>query len=116
MESRNASYVVSRVDAEGYEPDIVDGAQVGEFHGLEPGAASANALDVSLWRSDPATYDYLFAADEAFHVVEGVAEIELLDSGERIVVRVGDVAYFTAGTRSRWTITEPFKKFVVIST
>jgi uncharacterized cupin superfamily protein len=115
MESATAKYVVDRVDAEGYEPDIVDGAQVGEFRGLELTGGSANELDVGLWRSDPATYDYLFASDEAFHVVAGAATIELPDTGERIELRVGDIAYFSAGTRSVWTITEPFKKFVVMS-
>jgi uncharacterized cupin superfamily protein len=114
MKSASAEYVVDRVEAEGYEPDMVDGIQVGEFHGLEPKGASANELDVSVWRSDPATYDYLFEKDEAFHVVAGAATIELLDTGERIEVRAGDVAYFLAGTRSVWTITQPFKKFVVM--
>lgn len=115
MDSRNANYVVDRIDADGYEPDIVDGAQVGESHGLEPDGSGANALDVSLWRSGPATYDYPFAADEAFYVAEGAATVELPDTGERIELRAGDVAYFRAGTRSTWTITEPFRKFVVIA-
>jgi uncharacterized protein len=115
MESATAKYVVDRVDAEGYEPDIIDGTQVGEFRGLAPTAASANELDVGVWRSDPATYDYLFENDEAFHVVAGAATVDLPDTGERIELRVGDIAYFRAGTRSVWTITEPFKKFVVMS-
>jgi uncharacterized cupin superfamily protein len=115
MASASAEYVVDRVDAEGYEPDIIDGTQVGEFRELAPKGASANALDVGVWRSDPATYDYLFENDEAFHVVAGVATIELPDTGERIELRAGDIAYFAAGTRSVWTITEPFKKFVVIA-
>ena len=115
MESASAGYVIDHVDAEGYEPDIVDGTQLGEFRGLEPKGASANELDVSVWRSDPATYDYLFEKDEAFHVIAGAATIELPDSGKTIEVRVGDVAYFTAGTRSVWTITQPFKKFVVMT-
>jgi uncharacterized cupin superfamily protein len=114
MESARGEYVVDRVDAEGYEPDMVDGTQVGEFRGLEPKGASANKLDVSVWRSGPATYDYLFEDDEAFHVVAGAATIELPDTGESIEVREGDVAYFSAGTRSVWTITQPFKKFVVM--
>jgi uncharacterized cupin superfamily protein len=114
MESVRGRYVIDRVDAEGFEPDIIDGTQVGESHGLEPEAAAMNQLDVGIWRSDPATYDYLFATDEAFHVIEGAATIELPDTGERIDVKAGDIAYFRAGTRSVWTITEPFKKFVVI--
>jgi uncharacterized cupin superfamily protein len=108
-------YVVDSVGAEGYEPEMIDGVQVGEFHGLDPGQGPAGRLDVSLWRSDPATYDYFFESDEAFHVVEGAATIELPDIGETIEVREGDVAYFKAGTRSVRTITEPFKKFVVLA-
>jgi uncharacterized cupin superfamily protein len=115
MERAKAEYVVDRVDAEAYEPDIIDGSQVGEFHQIEARGTSADKLDACLWRSNPATYDYLFEGDEAFHVVEGAATIELPDSGETIEVRVGDVAYFSAGTRSIWTITEPFKKFTVIA-
>jgi uncharacterized cupin superfamily protein len=115
MTSAKAEYVVDRVDAEGYEPDIIDGSQVGEFHQIEPIKGSAGKLDACLWRSDPATYDYLFGGDEAFHVVEGAATVELLDTGERIELRAGDVAHFRAGTRSVWTITQPFKKFTVIA-
>jgi len=70
---------------------------------------------VCLWRADPATYDYLFENDEAFHVVEGAATVELPDIGERIDLRAGDVGYFRAGTRSIWTITQSFKKFTVIA-
>ena len=113
MQTRAGAYVVDRIDAEGYEPDIIDGTQVGEFHGLGPEGAS---LDACLWRSDPATHDYVFESDEAFHVLEGAATIELLDTGERIEVREGDVGYFVKGTRSVWTITQPFKKFTVIAT
>ena len=115
MATVKATYVVDRVDAEEYEPYIVDGTQVGENHGLAPQGSSANDLDVSLWRSDPATYDYLFEKDEAFHVVAGAATIDLPDTGERIELRTGDVAYFRAGTRSVWTITQPFEKFVVLA-
>jgi uncharacterized cupin superfamily protein len=115
MESAKGEYVVDRVNAESYEPDIINGAQVGEFHQIEPTGGRADKLDASLWRSDPATYDYLFEGDEAFHVVEGAATVELPDTGESVELRTGDVAYFSAGTRSVWKITEPFKKFTVIA-
>jgi uncharacterized protein len=115
MAAKPNPYAIDRVGSRGYEPDIIDGVQVGEFRQIEPDKSEGADLDVSLWRSDPATYDYLFESDEAFSVVEGAATIELPDTGETIEVRVGDVAYFRAGTRSVWTITEPFKKFVVIA-
>jgi hypothetical protein len=37
--------VLDRVDAEGYEPDVIDGVQVGEFHQVEP-VDAADKLDV----------------------------------------------------------------------
>ena len=115
MEKATTGYVVDRAEGEGFEPDIIDGTQVGEFRQIEPAGDGKEKLDASIWRSDPATYDYLFEGDEAFHVLEGAATIELPDSGETVELRAGDVAYFTAGTRSVWTITEPFKKFTVIA-
>jgi hypothetical protein len=54
MEGARAQWAVDRVDAEGYEPDLIDGAQVGEFHQLEP-VGSADKLDVCVWRADPDT-------------------------------------------------------------
>jgi uncharacterized cupin superfamily protein len=42
--------------------------------------------------------------------------IELPETGDTVELNVGDVAYFRAGTKSVWTITEPFKKFVVMPT
>ena len=115
MHSASGDYAIDRVDAEGYEPDIVDGIRVGEFHQIEPAGGSAKTLDACLWRSDPAKYDYLFDGDEAFHVLEGAATVDLPDTDERVELRAGDVAYFSAGTRSVWTITQPFKKFTVIA-
>jgi uncharacterized cupin superfamily protein len=109
------TYAVEAVDVGTYEPDMVDGTQVGECHQIESGGSGASKLDVSLWRSGPATYDYDFEGDEAFHVIEGAATVEIPDTGETIELRPGDVAHFRAGTKSVWTITEPFKKFVVIS-
>src|ERR1700748_269797 len=114
MTNPTAEYVVDQVDLEGYEPEIIDGSQVGESHKPEPSGAAATDLDVSLWRSDPATYDYLFERDEANLVVAGAATVELPETGERIELRAGNVAYFKAGIRSVWTITQPFKKFVVM--
>jgi uncharacterized cupin superfamily protein len=114
MENSGADYAVDQAAAvEDYQPDIVGGAEVGEYRQLEPTSGGA-VLDASLWRSGPATYDYEFAADEAFHVIEGAVSIELPETGETVELKAGDVAYFRAGTRSVWNITEPFKKFVVM--
>jgi hypothetical protein len=41
--------------------------------------------------------------------------IELVETGERVELKAGDIASFPNGTRSVWTFSEPFKKFTVIS-
>ena len=110
MKTTNATYAVDRIDAEDFEPDIIAGAQVGEAHQIEPTGDSPVKLNAALWRSEPATYDYVFEGDEAFHVIEGAATIELPDTGEAIEVKAGDVGYFSAGTKSVWKITETFKE------
>ena len=116
MKNAAAAYAVDQIAAtDDYEPDIVDGTQVGEFRQLEPGADTDGLrLDASIWRSAPASYEYDFPSDEAFHVLEGAVVIELPDAGDTVELKAGDVAYFRAGTRSVWRITEPFKKFVVM--
>lgn len=53
--------------------------------------------------------------DEAGYVIRGTATVELLDSGESIELRPGDLYSFTKGTLMRWTIHEPFEKFVVVA-
>ena len=63
MQGATTTYVVDQVDAGGYEPDMIDGTQVGEFHQIGPAGSSESRLDVSLWRSGPGTYDYFFEGD-----------------------------------------------------
>lgn len=116
MNAGERPYVTDRADSTEYEPMLVDGIQVGEARWLRVEGSQGNAHEACLWRTGaPASYDYLFTGDESFHVLEGSVSIELLDTGERVLLRVGDVASFDAGTRSLWSFTEPFKKFTVIS-
>jgi hypothetical protein len=114
MEAAERPYGLDRIDAEEFEPFVVDGVPTGEIRWLRPGSGPApEALEVGIWRSDPASYDYPFEVDETFHVVEGAVTIDLPDSGETIELKAGDVAYFRRGTRSTWTVTERFRKFVI---
>jgi uncharacterized cupin superfamily protein len=104
-------YALDHRDAERYEPFIVDGVQAGDYRQVSTSAE--NALDAGLWRSEPATVDYVFETDEVFLILEGAVEIDLPDTGETVAMSAGDIGYFDAGTRSVWRISEPFKKFVV---
>jgi uncharacterized cupin superfamily protein len=116
MNAGEPTYVTDRADSTEYEPMLIDGVQVGEARWLRAEGSHGNAHEACLWRTDaPASYEYLFTGDESFHVLEGSVSIELTDTGERVLLRAGDVASFDRGTRSVWTFTEPFKKFTVIS-
>ena len=106
-------YAVDHRDADQYEPEIVDGVQVGEFHQVSTSAE--NALEAGLWRSGPSVEDYVFETEEVFLILEGAVEIDLPDTGETVSMSAGDIGYFDAGTRSVWRISEPFKKFVVLA-
>ncbi|HEY7003431.1 MAG TPA: cupin domain-containing protein [Gaiellaceae bacterium] len=113
MATTQKPYALDHRDAEEYEPDVVDGGQIGEFR--QVGTAAENALEAGLWRSGPSTVDYLFEFDEVFLILEGSVEIDLPDTEETIPMSAGDIGYFDAGTRSVWRFTEPFKKFVVLA-
>jgi uncharacterized cupin superfamily protein len=108
-------HVRDRIDAEPFEPFMVGDEQAGEVRWLRTEGSAGNALAAGLWRSEPATYDYVFPGDETFHVLEGAVTIELPETGETVELGAGDVASFDAGTRSVWRITKPFLKFTVVA-
>ena len=111
-----SGYVVHRAEAIQYQPMLIEGEQVGEAHELRNEGSHGNEHEACLWRTDaPARYEYYFSGDESFYVLEGSVSIELAETGERVELKVGDVASFPRGTRSVWTFSEPFKKFTVIS-
>lgn len=105
-------FVIAPPAETGYEPFIHHDLPVGEFRQVAI-AGGPGVLEAGYWRSEPATYAYAFDTDETFVVLDGAATIEL-DTGETVEVKAGDMAYFAAGTQSTWTITESFRKFVVV--
>lgn len=115
MGTETTEYARSTADAGEWEPFVVEGAAIGEVHWIRTEGAEGATLNVGLWRSDEQTFPYPFDADETMHVLEGELVIDLTDSGERVVLRPGDIASFTRGTMSTWTVTAPFKKLFVIS-
>lgn len=53
--------------------------------------------------------------DEFFVVVAGAARVELLDTGQEILMTVGDVIRLTPGERSRWTVDTTFRKVAFVT-
>lgn len=114
-ETTTTAYVRSDVDATVWEPFIVGDKAVGEVHWIRTEAAEADrVLFVGLWRSEPQTFPYPFAQDETIQVVEGELLVEY-PSGEKLTFLPGDVASFTKGTETTWTVVKSFKKLFVIS-
>ena len=117
--STHPTVAVDSVDATTYEPfDGFDAVLAGE-----PGARvawlrttpeGAGVLLTGLFTVQPSRFRYSFGGDESFHVLEGSVAIDI-DGGPSVVVRAGDIASFPKGARSTWTVTEPLKKFFVIS-
>lgn len=114
MTTQTAEYAMSLATAEEWEPFVVGGEALGEVHWVRTEGAEGATLAVGLWRCDPQSFPYPFSADETIHALEGELVIDL-ESGDKVTLRAGDIASFTKGTMSTWTVTQPFKKLFVIS-
>jgi uncharacterized protein len=104
----------SDISTTAYEPFEWEGKPFGQVHWLRVGTEAEGVLYTGLWTHEPADVPYVFPGDETMHVLEGEATIEL-DSGESVQLRPGVIASFPKGQSSTWHITQPFKKFFVIS-
>jgi uncharacterized cupin superfamily protein len=105
---------VSNIGTQDYEPFIHEEKPFGEVHWLRTESGGDGVLFTGLWTHDVAEIPgYVFPGDETMHVLEGEATIVV--EGETVTLRPGDIASFTKGQSSDWTITQPFKKFFVIS-
>ena len=92
-------------------------SRFGEIAVLRQGAHDGSFLVAAFWRVQPATsplYDVPLG-DESGFVIEGSADIELVDTGEVVHLAAGQLYSFKKGTLTRWTILEPFTKFVVVN-
>jgi uncharacterized cupin superfamily protein len=110
-----STYKLDHVDTAAFEPFLAGDAQLGEISWLRTEGSAGNALAAGLWRSGPASFEYVFPGDETFHVIGGAVTIELPDQDETVDLRAGDIASFDAGTRSVWHIRESFLKFTVVA-
>jgi hypothetical protein len=115
MITQTPEYARSVVTAEEWEPFVVGGEAIGEVHWIRTEGAEGATLNVGLWRCEPRSFPYPFNADETIHALEGELVVDLAESGEKVVLGRGDVASFTKGTKSTWTVTSPFKKLFIIS-
>lgn len=113
MTSVGDGYIRSDIQAQDYEPFMVGDAACGEVHWLRTTGSDGRVLAAGLWRSHAQTFPYPFAADETVHVLAGELTVALA-ANETMVLRPGDIASFTKGTDSTWTVTDGFLKFFVV--
>lgn len=118
------SHVVAGHEDQEYVPFVYPEAggtggtsEFGEIAVLRQGGYDETLLVVAYWRVQPAVsplYDVPLG-DESGYVIEGSADIELVDSGEVVHLEAGQLYSFKKGTLTRWSILEPFTKFVVVN-
>ena len=92
-------------------------ASFGEIAVLREQAYNGNLFVTAFWRAEPAVSPLYDAplGDESGYIIRGSATVELIDAGRQVELRAGDLYSFTKGTLMRWTIHEPFEKFVVVA-
>jgi uncharacterized cupin superfamily protein len=105
---------VSNIGTSEYEPFVHEGETLGEVHWLRVESGGDGVLYAGLWTHGPGEIPYVFPGDETLHVLEGEVSIDV-EGGESVTLKPGDIASFTKGQSSTWHITQPFKKFFVIS-
>jgi dimethylamine monooxygenase subunit A len=96
------------------EPDMLIGDPDPKVHWLKKNEKGDPTYLAGLWYVQPSKFRWLFFGNESFHVLEGRATITIED-GTSVEVRAGDVVSFPMDTPSVWVVTEPLKKFFVIS-
>ena len=110
---RAPTWVVEQVEnAADFEPFAPEGVETGQIYWVRRHDAGGD-LAAAVWRAEPCTFDYFFDSDEVCYVLDGEASVALLDERTTVALRPGDIAYFKSGTRAIWTVTTPFRKFVV---
>ena len=110
---KSISVISINVAAQEYEPAMLEGEHVGDVHWLRTESSGEGQLLAGLWMCQPRTILYVFPGDETFYVLEGAVRIDV--AGERSVdLKPGDIASFSKGQVSTWTISEPFRSFFVV--
>ena len=94
--------------------EVFEGDPAAGVAWLRTGGTAGATLYAGIFTVQPSKFRYDFGNDECIHVIEG--DIEIAVDGEAAVeLRAVDVAAFSGGTKSTWTVRKPLRKFFVIS-
>ena len=80
-----------------------------EARSCEQSASRDNAAFTAVWDCTAGTFRWYFGWDETVYILEGEVHVTDADGGTR-TLRIGDVAYFRAGTWATWKIDTYLRK------
>lgn len=110
------SATASDVELESWQPEgvtILAGEPAGRgftlYEDFDSGARGAG-----IFECEPSTTTYQLEFNEIIHVLEGEVTIEI-DTGSRVDLKPGDIAFLPAGHLSTWTFHSRFREFWVLA-
>lgn len=88
----------------------------GEIAVVRETSSGGGLFVTAFWRTEPAESPLYDAplGDESGYVIRGSATVHLVETGQEVELRAGDLYSFSKGTLMRWSVHEPFEKFVVV--
>ena len=110
---------VASLDGEGWVPydlgnDTLSGEPNTRMRLLRTAGVKTAYKAVAFFSSEPSTFKWEFANDEAFVLIEGHLAITL-DTGERFEMSAGDAISIPAGHTGVCEVYEPSRKFTVVT-
>lgn len=87
---------------------LIDGSPQTGYAELEP----LGAGEVGVWEMTAGAMSDT-EADELFVVIAGSAEVEFVDTGEKVAYGVGDIGRLKAGQRTIWRVADRIRKVYI---
>ena len=94
--------------------EVLDGDPAAAVAWLRTSGSGDAVLYAGIFVVQPSRFRYDFTHDECVHVIEGDVVVAVDGEGP-VQLSAGDIASFTAGTTSTWTVRTALRKFFVIS-
>ena len=86
---------------------VLDGAP--DARGAVLSRSDDSRIIRGVWECTPGTFRWTFSYDETLVVVSGSASVDL-DTGERVQLEPGTLAFFGRGHDATWTVHETLRK------
>jgi len=92
-------------------PDwIIEGTP--QTHAKDLARSADGTCTIVVWSCTPGRFNWHYAVDETLHVISGEAFVTD-EKGEVHRLGPGDMAFFPAGSHSRWHVTQEIRKLAV---